>query len=195
VIKAVVFDLGGVFASDPTPPTCRKLSMITGIEYKKLYNILKDNKDDFERGKQSINVFWKSVRNILKSDFDIDEIEKYYIKSLVPLRRMVILVKRLRKKYKVGMLSNTETENFTFWRKRYSFDKIFDVIVTSFETGSRKPEEKIYKIAIKELDVKPNEIVFIDNQIKNVKGASRLGIHTIHYKSYEDFIKKLNKIL
>jgi epoxide hydrolase-like predicted phosphatase len=131
----------------------------------------------------------------LKSDFDIDEIEKYYIKSLVPLKKMVILVKRLRKKYKVGMLSNTEKENFTYWKKKYSFDKLFDVIVTSFETDSRKPEEKIYKIAIKKLDVKPNEIVFIDNQIKNLKGASRLGIHTIHYKSYEDFIKKLNKIL
>lgn len=191
----MVFDLGGVIATDPSPLACRELAKITGIEFNKVYKIVRKNQDPVQRRKISVKKYWENVKKDLKSDFDVSEIEKIFLKSLRPYPRVINLVKKLKEKYKVGLLSNTEKENFEYWKKKYSFDKLFDVIITSFETGSRKPEKKIYKILIEKLDVKPEEIVFVDNEIKNLRGASKLGIKTVHYNSYENFLKELNKLL
>lgn len=195
MIKAIIFDLGGVMATDPLPSTCKKLAKITGIEFNKVYEIARQNQDPVQRGKIGVKRYWENIKRDLKSDFDINEIKNSSLKSLRPYSRMINLVKKLRKKYKVGLLSNTEKENFEYWNKKYSFDKIFDDIVTSFEIGSRKPEKEIYKKSIEKLGVKPNEIVFVDNEIKNLNGATRLGIRTLLYDTYDNFLSRLNKIL
>ncbi|MDI6806297.1 MAG: HAD family phosphatase [Candidatus Aenigmarchaeota archaeon] len=195
MIKAILFDLGGVFASDPLPLTCRRLSKITGIKFNKIYKIAKQNHDPIQRGKITIGKYWENVRRDLKSGFDINEAQEMYLKFLKPYRRMITLIKKLRKEYKVGLLSNTEKENFLYWKKKYYFNKIFDVIITSFEISSRKPERKIYKKAIEKLACRPNEIIFVDNESKNLKTAASLGMRTIHYVSHENFLKELNRLL
>jgi len=195
LIKAVVFDLGGVFATDPTPLISRKLAKITSLEFDKVHEIVKRNQKTLQEDKITMKRYWINVRKELGKDFDINKIGKSYFDFLVPRSRMIKLAKSLRKEYKVCLLSNTERESFTHWNKKYSFYKIFDVMITSFEVGKRKPDKRIYNTAIKKIGFKPNEIVFIDNEMKNVEGAIKIGIKAIHYDNHRNFINKLNKLL
>lgn len=55
----------------------------------------------------------------------------------------------------------------------------FDSFVISSFLGTTKPDEKMYITALKELNVKPDETVFIDDNLKNCKGAINVGINAI----------------
>jgi HAD superfamily hydrolase (TIGR02253 family) len=57
----------------------------------------------------------------------------------------------------------------------------FDVIVTSDDAGGRlKPDPAPYRLALKKLGLRPEEVVFVgDNPNRDILGASKLGIRTV----------------
>lgn len=69
--------------------------------------------------------------------------------------------------------------------------------------GVIKPNELMFNTALSELNIKPEESLFIDDSIKNIEGASKLGIQTIlmirdeNYKHDTDhlLIHNLNDLL
>ena len=71
----------------------------------------------------------------------------------------------------------------------------FDKIYESYKMGMRKPERRIYEHIIKDLDLIPNETVFLDDLGMNLKTAKQLGINTIKVIDPEDAIKELDQLL
>ena len=55
----------------------------------------------------------------------------------------------------------------------------FDSIVVSSFLGTSKPDCKMYNTALQELNVKPEEAIFIDDSLKNCMGAMAVGINTV----------------
>lgn len=55
----------------------------------------------------------------------------------------------------------------------------FDSIVISSFLGTSKPDNKMYCTALQELNIKPEEAVFIDDSLKNCMGASEVGINAV----------------
>lgn len=72
--------------------------------------------------------------------------------------------------------------------------KRFNHVFISCDVGMRKPNPKIYKYVLKRLKLKPSEALFIDNQIWNIKPASKLGMKTILFQNNRQTIKDLNKL-
>ena len=79
--------------------------------------------------------------------------------------------------------------------KVYKLRKFFDLLIYSCDVKARKPDSKIYKIALKKLKVRPEEAVFIDDKHENVNSAKKLGIHGIIFKNNKQTINELEKIL
>jgi uncharacterized membrane protein (DUF106 family) len=67
--------------------------------------------------------------------------------------------------------------------------------VTEWNKELRQAQRDKDKKTIEKLNLRPEEIVFIDNQIGNLKSAANLGIKTLHYQSYGKFLKELKKLL
>jgi HAD superfamily hydrolase (TIGR01509 family) len=44
-----------------------------------------------------------------------------------------------------------------------------------------KPDERIYRIALARLDVRPNEAVFVDDFSENIVAARTLGMAGVHF--------------
>jgi len=53
----------------------------------------------------------------------------------------------------------------------------------SCNIGLRKPSTELYDYIVKDLGVKPQDLILVDDQPKNVEGARILGIEGIIYKS------------
>ena len=71
----------------------------------------------------------------------------------------------------------------------------FDMIITLDDTGEEKPSEKPFKLAIEKLNLYPEEILFVgDSYIKDIKGAEKLGMKTLHIKRYQD-LKKIKEFV
>lgn len=70
--------------------------------------------------------------------------------------------------------------------------KKFQEQIVSCEVGMRKPNPKIYKLALKKTCSKPEETLFIDNQEWNLPPAKKLGMNVIHFENNEQLFE--NKI-
>ncbi len=93
---------------------------------------------------------------------------------------MLDLVRELRGSgLRTGLLSNS-------WGHRDSYprdllDELFDDAVISAEVGMRKPEERIFRLAVERLGLSPAECVFVDDVEGNIVAARALGFAVVHH--------------
>tara|TARA_B100000029_G_scaffold510458_2_gene601991 strand:+ start:55 stop:705 length:651 start_codon:yes stop_codon:yes gene_type:complete len=82
----------------------------------------------------------------------------------------------------VGILTN-ELEYFhgIEWMDSLKILNEMDYLVDGSKTKILKPNPKAYEIAIEESGLKKKEIIFIDDQRRNVKGANDINLFTIHF--------------
>lgn len=66
-------------------------------------------------------------------------------------------------------------------RERLALLKRFDVIVDATYTGVLKPDPRAYAACLAQLGLPAADAVFVDDQLKNVEGARRVGLPTVHF--------------
>jgi putative hydrolase of the HAD superfamily len=82
--------------------------------------------------------------------------------------------------HRVGVLSNS-------WANTYpdNLAVLVDGVVISGEVGLRKPDPKIYALALDQLDVSAARTVFVDDAPINVDAALALGMRAIRHRDAE----------
>ena len=99
----------------------------------------------------------------------------------------------MREKYKIGLLSNYSNNLRGKIENEWGISNVFDEIVISCEVGMIKPDPAIFSLMLDRLEVKADETVFIDDRIRNIDGAKKMGFHTIFFTSKEQALKELYK--
>ncbi len=103
------------------------------------------------------------------------------------------LAKRLKKRYKVVILTNVSRRSYI--AKRRDFIRELGVrTFTSFRLHMMKPDPRIYRHVLKTCGAMPSETLFIDDTPINVAAAKRLGIHGIVFKDYEGLVVELRRL-
>lgn len=113
----------------------------------------------------------------------------------LPNYPLLDFIKReLKPKYKLAIISNAVGD---FAYEIMSADQLgmFDEIVISYKAGVAKPHPDIYDIALKSLQVKPQETVFVDDTESFCQAARALGMKTILYKDFLQTKTDLKKVL
>jgi 2-haloacid dehalogenase len=95
-------------------------------------------------------------------------------------------------KFRVVALTNWSAETFPIALKRFDFLHWFEGIVVSGTEKTRKPYPEIYQITLDRFNIAPSETLFIDDNLRNIKGAEALGINGIHFSTPEKLITDLN---
>ena len=80
---------------------------------------------------------------------------------------------------KIYILSNFPGDQFDNFMKENKFLNEFDDMVISGKVGLKKPDKRIYEIAIKKFDCNPSKTLFIDDRPENTEAAQNLGINII----------------
>jgi putative hydrolase of the HAD superfamily len=134
----------------------------------------------FDKGEITPQDFHTRVIQKLEARIDYDTFFSIYndVFSLVP--PVLQIMKRLKRNYRLVLLSNTDTMRYSFIKKKYPEILIFDEYVLSFEAGFMKPHPQIYKEALKKAGFPARECVFIDDREENIQTAAKLGINGIH---------------
>jgi putative hydrolase of the HAD superfamily len=55
------------------------------------------------------------------------------------------------------------------------------VIVDATHTKVLKPDPRAYQIGLEALGTTPEQTLFVDDQIRNVRGAEAVGIPSVHF--------------
>tara|TARA_B100002051_G_scaffold55119_1_gene50730 strand:+ start:102 stop:701 length:600 start_codon:yes stop_codon:yes gene_type:complete len=80
---------------------------------------------------------------------------------------------------KIYILSNFPGDQFDNFMKENKFLNEFDDMIISGKVGLKKPDKKIYELAIKKFDCNPSKTLFIDDRPENTEAAQNLGINII----------------
>ena len=98
-------------------------------------------------------------------------------------RAVIKLITRLRKNYRVALLSNAPSAFLRGILAEHQLDQYFDQIVISSEVGMVKPNPDIFSHTLERLGVTSQEAIFIDDSEKNTHGAEAVGIKTVLFRS------------
>lgn len=95
------------------------------------------------------------------------------------------LVEALRKRYRVYLLSNTNSIHYSCYNQRLkaitggrSLNSYFDRAYYSFEVGLRKPQREIFNLVVENNGLIPAETLFVDDTEENIRMASEIGMAT-----------------
>ncbi len=78
--------------------------------------------------------------------------------------------------YEFVLLSNDVSEWSAYITELHGLDKYFKHKIVSGDVKCRKPDRRIYELALERIGKKPEECLFIDNTAKNLLVAQELGI-------------------
>jgi len=111
-----------------------------------------------------------------------------------PIEENVALMRRLKAAGRpVYALSNFATVKFAIARRMYDFLSEFDDAVISGHVGAVKPDRRIFEILFERVGRRPEELVFVDDQIKNIEAARALGMPAIHFRPGVDLEGELKQ--
>ena len=82
-------------------------------------------------------------------------------------------------KYRYALLSNDISDWSKYITKHYGLDKYLPMKIVSADVNCRKPERRIYEIALERLAAQPKDCIFIDNSVENLRTAETLGMDTV----------------
>ena len=93
-------------------------------------------------------------------------------------------LKNLQKKYRLAAVSDGQS----VWAKAelnaVGLLDFFDPVIVSGDFGYRKPDARLFKKALKKLNLKANEVIFIGNDLyRDIYGANSIGMKSIFFKS------------
>jgi putative hydrolase of the HAD superfamily len=91
----------------------------------------------------------------------------------------------------LAMLNNEARELNDYRIEHFELGRYFDVFLSSCYLGLRKPDSKIFELALDVLQRDPEEVAFIDDRQHNCDAAQALGIHAIRYQDEAQCVQAL----
>ena len=196
-IKAVFFDLGGVIVRTEFQAPRQQLADRLGMEYDDLNKLVFDSNTGVKAsiGEISSAEHWAFViKRLKRPDSELAAIREEFFAGDIVDRTLVDYLRSLRGNYKTGLISNAWSDLRDFV-VREKFDDAFDKMIISAEVGVAKPEAKIFKIALEQAGVSPNEAVFVDDFYVNIEGCEKVGMQGIHFKDSQSALQQLKQLL
>ena len=193
-ITSIIFDLGAVLLNISYQKTINEFEQL-GIE----------NSSSFYSKKKQTNIFnlletgkitEKNFVSEIKKNCTIassEQIRYAWNAMLLDLpQNRLDLIKKLKNKYKIFLLSNTNEIHIRALKNKIGekawaeFSALFDKMYLSFEIGFRKPAKGAFKIILEENNLKPNEVLFIDDSPQHIETAKKLGVNCYYLLEGED---------
>ena len=104
---------------------------------------------------------------------------------------LVLEMLHKKKEYRLLALTNWSAETFPYPLEKFEFLSWFEGIVVSGQEKVSKPDARIYQILLERYNVGAAKSVFIDDNLKNVEAAVKLGMKGIYFEGAEKMVVQL----
>jgi putative hydrolase of the HAD superfamily len=197
--KLIIVDLGNVLITFNHWIAANKFLRFSKSSLSDIYNLFFDSQllHTFEEGHIKGEEFFLAVKQEIELQLDYDKFlpiwnEIFYLTS--ENIELFQLVRTLKAKYKVIVLSNINQLHFDYLKQNFRIFDPFDAVILSYEVGFRKPDPHIYKHALNLFSVHPEESFYIDDRLDLIEQAQQLSIPGVQFKSSQALKSKLEEI-
>jgi len=197
MIKALIFDLGGVIAYNDIDVLLKAFAKELKIDFEKLKEVEANHHEKLIEGKISVKEFCSSVRNVFGLEEDSLTLllvwERLYGATVEMNSELIEKIRGLKKDYPMALISNIMDTTARYHQRQKLFF-FFKPVLLSCRTGLVKPNVKLFARAIRELGMKGNECVFIDDNDAYFKAAKEFSIKCIKFEDNKKLYKELRKL-
>ncbi len=183
-IQAILFDLVGVLLQKKQGFEPKTMDQINAEKIEVLYNHIDDDK----------------LRQDIDKTLHLTSIQTEKALENIPLkyemyRPLWELLPKLRKRYRLAIINNGNAIAKKYWDKDFDFSG-FDLFINSALVGVQKPNPEIFLIVCRKLNLKPEQCLFMDDNLENILAARKLGMVTIYWdksldEAFNIFIKQI----
>lgn len=183
-IKAIGFDVDGTLYQSPPEMSAavgkiliEKAAKELSRDPDELAEEYLKKRDEYRSNTLTLNSFGLDGQKIFQDVWDQIEVEKYVVKD----ERLVKMINKLKKKYRLFIISNGTREQVERKIKYLGLDyHDFDPRIYCYDQGWVKPEPAPFLAAVESLELKPEEIVYVgDREDVDMEGAKAVGMKTI----------------
>lgn len=186
-IHTVIFDLGGVIIDLSLERTLQAFATLTGTSKTDIQKAYGSNPVfmAYEKGEVSDQEFRNSIRKHFSTHASDAEIDHCWNAMLIDLPVSTLtMLEKLKKHFRVFVLSNTNTIHINYVNEIMLQGKVLDSwfhkAYYSHQLGMRKPELEIYQHVLDQNQLIPEQTIFLDDNLDNLKAANSLYIQTLH---------------
>jgi putative hydrolase of the HAD superfamily len=191
-VKCVAFDFGGVIAEEGFYNGMKAIALRFGLDpgetVEMAFRLVFDVR--FVEGACTERELWDFFRKRTGIKADDATLREMILSRFVVRPWMLDLAKSLKKKgYMVAMLTD-QTGWLNDLDRKTPFLHLFNPVINSWDTGKTKKDPSSFTDLANYVGLKPEDILFIDDNEGNVERASTMGLKTILYRDRESFEKE-----
>ncbi len=198
MIKAIIFDFGRVISAQKPASLFRGYEEELGLAPGVLNRVMFGSEVWQETlvGRKTADDYWQEIGPALglHTPDEMDAFRRRYRADEAINADVLNLIRRLRGRYKLAVLSNSPL-GLAQWLAEWGILDLFDIVVCSGDEGVVKPDPAIFELALERLGVAPQEAVFIDDYAGHVEAARSLGLHAIHFTTAQALGRELGDLL
>ncbi len=195
-IRAIVFDFGGVISTVDVGSFLRRIATYADKPAGELGALIYDSKLPvlYESGRISSTEFFSRLAALCGLRMSEEEFVPAFNGIFTPIEPTRELIRRLKGRYRLGLLSNTNEWHFRGHIESVPVFPLFDAVTLSYEVREMKPGERIYRDALRKLGLPPEACVFIDDSEENVAAARKLSMRAIRYEGHDRLLAALAEL-
>jgi HAD superfamily hydrolase (TIGR01493 family) len=182
-IQAVLFDCDGVLQR-PSNDWRGESGTLTGLSGERLEPFL-DAVSDAEQpvldgSRPFVDVLDEVVH---REGLDVDPADLIGVwQHLIVDPQMLDAARRLEAEgIECALGTNQHRERAAYMREALGYDSIFEPMVISAEIGVAKPDPRFFEIAVEQIGVPAEQVLFVDDVRANVEGARSVGLVAEHF--------------
>ena len=151
--------------------------------------------DTYEEGKITQDEYLDRVVFYKKRSFSRKQFRQFMYNQSKPFPEMLTLLSHLKKKcgFRVAVVSNEGRELAEYRIRQFKLNALADFFIVSSFVHFRKPDKDIFRIALDTAQVKPQEVVYIEDRPMFVQVAETLGIRGLRHIDHKTIREKLAK--
>lgn len=192
---AIFFDLGMVLVTFDWNIAIPRF-VARGATPERVRAFLADPRHDaFERDEITSQEFFAFGVSSTGFQGTLDEFRACWNEIFAPLEANVALALELAARYPGYVISNTNPWHMDYVEEKYTWLQNFRARVYSPCVKIRKPDPRIYEIALARAGVAAERALFLDDRLENIHGAQAVGMNTIHVPTPEIAREELSKLV
>lgn len=181
-ITTLFLDIGGVLLTNGWDRGIRTVaSEKFGLDYAEMDERHHLTFDIYEEGKLSLDEYLNRVVFYQERSFSREEFKAFMYAQSQPFPEMIELMRGLKTQHslQVAAVSNEGRELTVYRVQQFKLGTIIDFFISSCFVHYRKPDADLYRIALDIAQVRPEQVVYIDDRPMFVEVAKELGIKGI----------------
>lgn len=197
-VKAVVFDLDGVYFESGAQNFVASLKDVYGLTQRQIEDVYFNSEEmrKLKKGEMTCLDFWKFAAHRWRVAATREVLVDLMLSGYSVREEAQLFVEKLRAQgIKTAVCTNNFDDRLEGLKQQFNLDNHFDEIVASHTTGVSKPNPAIFRCLAEMLNLQPNEIVMSDDKESNIATLRELGFEAFLFESWADFTERVNTLL